>query len=96
MDRRAWWATVHKGCKESDMTKVTEYACKVTEMKSVKPHLILEPQSYNLNPKEINPKSLGSAQLPKEGKLKPVRELVRSFLDGNANLDCLVMHGRMK
>ena len=78
------------------MTKATEHACKVTETKSAKPHLILEPQSYHLKPREINPKSLGSAQLSKEEKLKPVRELVRSFLDGDANLDCSVIHGRMK
>ena len=78
------------------MTKVTEHACKVTEMKSARPHLILEPQSYHLKPKEINPKSLGSAQLSKEEKLKPLRELVRPFLDGDANLDCSVMQGRMK
>ena len=23
MDRRAWWTTVHRGCKESDMTEMT-------------------------------------------------------------------------
>ena len=23
MDRKAWWATVHAGCKEADMTEVT-------------------------------------------------------------------------
>ena len=26
MDREAWWATVHKGHKESDMTEVTLHA----------------------------------------------------------------------
>ena len=29
MDRGAWWATVHRGAKESDMTEVTEHVAHI-------------------------------------------------------------------
>ena len=28
MDREVWWATVHRVAKNSDMTEVTQHACK--------------------------------------------------------------------
>ena len=31
MDKRACWATVHKGCKESDMTEATKHTCTIAE-----------------------------------------------------------------
>ena len=31
MDKRACWATVHKGCKESDTTEATKHTCTIAK-----------------------------------------------------------------
>ena len=32
MDREAWWATVHGGCKESDMTEHTQHGNRILDL----------------------------------------------------------------